>query len=129
MKLFLTILIINTFTLISYSQENKVLGVWVVIFEGEKAPNLDCDSCPKWEFKKDHTLTFTRYNGKQETTTWKIDKNGVLHFGKTLTGFLGTHYNKMSKTPVKLIFNNSGEYKELQFNDEGKIIPIKLRRR
>jgi hypothetical protein len=129
MKLFFTILLINAFTFISYYQEDKILGVWKPIFEGEKAQNLDCDSCPKWEFKKDHTLTFTRYSGKQETTTWKIDKNGILHFGKTLTGFLGTHYNKMSKTPVKLIFSKNGQYDEIRFNDKGKIIPMILRRK
>ena len=129
MKLFFTILLMNTFTLISFSQENKVLGVWIPIFEGEKASDLDCDSCPKWEFKKDHTLIFTRYGGKQETTTWKIDENGILHFGKTLTGFLGTHYNKMSKIPVKLIFSKNGQYDEISFNHNGKIIPMKLCRK
>lgn len=111
------------------SQENKIIGVWTVFFEDENVSNFDCNKCPTWEFKKDHTLIFTRYDKLQETTTWKVDRNGILHFGETLTGFQGTVPNKMSKMPVKMIFSKNNNYDELQFSHKGDITPVILRKK
>lgn len=128
MKIIFAFLLINVFTFPT-SQEDKIIGIWTVFFKDEKVTNFDCESCPKWEFKKDHTLTFTRNDKKQESTTWKIDKNGIFHFGKTLTGFQGTHPNKMANLPVKMTFSKNGQFHELRFGNNGDKAPIILRKR
>jgi hypothetical protein len=123
--LFITVLVSTK----AFSQSDKLIGVWDVFFDENEVTNFECKTCPKWEFKANKTLTFTRYDGKQETTTWEIDKNGTLNFGKTLKGFQGTVENKMSKLPVKMIFTKKGIYTELRFSHKGKKTPIILRKK
>ncbi len=107
----------------------KLLVYGQFFFKDEKVSNFDCSECPTWEFKKDHTLTFTRYDRLQETTTWRIDEKGLLNFGETLTGFQGTVPNKMSKMPVKMIFSKNGNYNELRFSYKGDTTPVILRKK
>jgi hypothetical protein len=106
----LSILFVFFYSLQSYSQEKKIIGVWTLFFADEEVTSVDCKICPTWEFKKDHTSIFTKPNGQQDLATWEIDENNMLSF-KTED----EKEKKIEGLKVEMKFTKRKNFTELRF--------------
>ena len=131
MKIYKLLLLFSFISFLSAdcsSQTSKIVGTWTVFFKDEKVSSLTCNVCPKWEFKSDNTLVFTKPDNETEYSTWEIDDDNMLSFGKTITGPKGVTENKMSNSKLKVLFSKSGSFEEMRFDYNGKIAPMVLRK-
>lgn len=130
MKIYKTLLLYTLLGLFSksYGQSKEIIGVWTIFFQDEKVTSLNCAVCPKFEFKSDKTLIFTKPNSEAEYSTWGLDKDNMLSIGKTFTSSKGVTENKMFNRKLKVLFSKSELFDEIRFDVDGKVAPLVLRK-
>ncbi|EKT4550808.1 hypothetical protein JE952_002465 [Flavobacterium psychrophilum] len=102
------------FSLISYSQTEKLIGEWTNCESTCDGITMNRNVCTKIEFKSNHTAIIT-YPGAVENLKWKLTDN-VITFASIEKEEKNSLFSS-SKTYL-LIFNAT--FKELSIMEQGK---------